>query len=223
MRTGNWRNMLLGAGLISLGLAAQVQAGGEDKWADRSTDPPGTRQVYKYGKLWPPQPRPTGREQHWKHKFHTAHYWPYPYNDVDRQIVRDTLAQQASGGWVLATTLHEYHFSPETNELNSAGRTHLYWIMTSVPAQYRTVYVAHGLSPQVDDVRVATVDQAAREFGEQVPPVVLRHAFPSGRPADEVDTIRRMELESWPAQRIFTISAGSGSGGSSSGVGGMTQ
>lgn len=171
MRTGNWRNLLLGAGLIALGVVSQsalVLADGmtkEDKWADRATDPPGTRQVYKYGKLWPPQARPTGREQSWKHKFHHAHYWPYPYNDMDRQIVRDTLAQQTSGGWVLATTLHDYHFNAETNELNSAGRSHLYWIMTSVPAQFRTVFVAHGLSPQVDEVRVATVDRSAREFG----------------------------------------------------------
>lgn len=229
MRTGNWRNLLLGAGLIALGVVSQsalVLAGGmtkEEKWADRATDPPGTRQVYKYGKLWPPQPRPTGREQSWKHKFHHAHYWPYPYNDTDRQIVRDTLAQQTAGGWVLATTLHDYHFNAETNELNSAGRSHLYWIMTSVPAQFRTVFVAHGLSPQVDEVRVATVDRSAREFGEQVPPVVMRHSFPSGRPADEADTIRRLELQSWPAQRIFTISPDTSGTGSSSGSTGTSM
>lgn len=212
MRTGEWQTKLLGGGLLALGLLAQSlplladDAAKEAKWADRAADPPGTRQVYKYGKLWPPYPRPTGREQHWKHKYHTAHYWPYPYMEEDRGLVRDTLQQQAGAGWVLATTLHDYHFNAETSELNTAGRSHLYWIMTSVPGQYRTVYVAHGASPDVDQVRVATVDKAAQEFGETAPPVVMKHDFTRGRPADEADTIRRLELQTWPKQRIFTIS-----------------
>jgi len=188
----------------------------EDWWAWRAQDPPGARQVEKHGKLWPPFPRPTGEPQHWHHKFHHAHYWPYPYNSQDEAYVRGMIETQTTNGWVGACTLQEYHFD-DNHQLNSAGRGQLYWILTQAPPQYRTVYVAQGMSPQIAQVRLENAQASAREFlPDGSVPIVLRSGSIYGRPAEEIDYLRRLELQSTPRPRLFTVGVTSrGSGGGS--------
>lgn len=189
----------------------------EDWYGERSCDPPGSRQVMKYGKLWPPYPRPAGKGQTFWHKYHHAHYWPHPYNCEDRAYVRDALQQQAGNGWEIATTLHDYHFDPETHRLNTAGDAHLRWILTQSPLQYRTAYVAKGMTQEVSQFRLSQVQQIAQEVCEgTVPPILLKQDSFLGRPAVEIDTLRRLELQSIPQPRLFVIGPASGSGSSSS-------
>ena len=216
------------AGLVLLGIllaATPLLAGdGYNHWhsegwyAERAGDPPGTRQVEKYGKLWPPFPRPVGPHQTFWHKYHHAHYWPHPYNYEDRAYCYAAVQQQTQNGWSSATTLHDYHFDPETNRLNSAGETHLYWILTQAPACYRTTYIAHAKSQEVDQVRVAQVESAARMMvGNEIPPILLKHETTIGRPAVEIDTLRKLELQSFVRPRLFIVgTAGAGGGASSS-------
>jgi len=188
----------------------------------KAGDPPGQRQVEKHGKMWPPFPRPVGEEQAFWHKYHHAHYWPYPYNCQDKAYVQDVLHQQAAAGWTSATTLQDYHFDAETNRLNSAGETQLYWILTQAPISYRTAYVAQGRSAEQAQVRLASVEQMARSMiGESLPPILLRHDIPVGRPASEVEAYRRKQLQAIPNQRLFTIGTSGGGGGASAGGLGM--
>lgn len=220
-------------------VAAQALAGGltlsagepypytEEWWALRATDPPGARQLDKKGKLWPPYPRPVGEKQHWVHKYHHAHYWPHPYNCDDQAFVHNILQQQTDGGWVSATTLRSYHFESDTQELNSVGRDHLQWIVTSTPPHYRTVYVAQNFVPAEDALRQANVEKSIREI---MPaggiPVILRPDRYQGRPAEEIDQLRRLELQSIPRPRLFVIgsaNAGGGGGGMSSAQAGGTS
>jgi hypothetical protein len=218
-----WAWMCLAAqGLTgATALAQEPVKYSQDWWAWRAQDPPGTRQVEKEGKLWPPYARPVGPEQHWKHKYHHAHYWPYPYNCADEAYVRNVIDMQSNAGWVSATTLLDYHFLEDTHELNTAGRGQLFWILTHCPAQYRTVYVAQGMSPQIAQVRLARVQEAAKEFApEGSVPIVLRQAISYGRSAEEIDQLRRLELTSTPRPRLFVVGTGSrGSAGAGSGSG----
>lgn len=194
-------------------------------WAIRAGDPPGARQVEKDGKVWPPVPRPVGPKQHWVHKYHHAHYWPHPYNCDDQAYVRNIIDQQASSGWISATTLREYHFDSDTHEVNSVGRELLKWIVTSTPMQYRSVYVAQSFAAERDALRQANVEKTIREMlPEAGVPVMLRYDNFMGRPAQEIDQLRRLELQSIPTPRLFTVGS-SGAGGSSigsSGAGGTS-
>uniref|UniRef100_A0A7C4LNY6 OmpA-like domain-containing protein n=1 Tax=Schlesneria paludicola TaxID=360056 RepID=A0A7C4LNY6_9PLAN len=209
----------------------------QEWWAWRAQDPPGARQVEKKGKLWPPFPRPQGEPQRWEHQYHHAHYWPYPYSCQDQAYVRGVIDQQAGNGWIAATTLLDYHFQDDTQELNSAGRRQLQWILTQAPLAYRGVYVAQGTSPQIGQLRIAKVREALDELGlDASAPVVLRPASPYGRPAEEIDFLRRLELQSTPRPRLFVVGTGtrgasnnaglmnaSGLGSASAGGGGNTS
>jgi len=227
LRTSTW--MLMAGSVLS---SLPVFAGDgpwrySDEWyEERASDPPGARQVYKYGKMWPPFPRPVGKGQTFWHKYHHAHYWPNPYNCQDREYVHNIFQQQTNNGWESATTLHDYHFDSETNRLNTAGEAHLQWILTQAPAQYRTTYVARGRNEQIGQYRLAMVQQSAREFcGDTLPPILLKHDLFIGRPAIEIDTLRRLELQSIPQPRLFTITSqgtSSANGPSSSQAGGSS-
>jgi hypothetical protein len=225
MRDVAWQKILL-AVLFLVSLASAVEAGRpwpftQAWYAERAGDPPGTRQIDKDGKLWPPYPRPVGRKQTLLHRYHYAHYWPYPHNCDDEAYVRNIVDMQAGGGWVTATTLHDYHFNPETQQLTEGGRTHLIWISQSVPAQYRTVYVSQGMSRETAQMRVDVSEQFLREMGIPNPPAVLARAeLFEGRPAVEVDRIRQLELQSIPKPRLFYIGSATAGGGAGGGVAG---
>lgn len=220
-----WQDIVRGAIAPLCLTASMAQAAGplpftEEWYRLRADDPPGARQIEKDGKLWPPYPRPVGRKQTLKHAYHTAHYWPYPYNCDDRAYVNNLLDQQAASGWVTATTLHDYYFNPETHQLNDAGQNYLAWIVVSAPPQHRTVYVSQGPSIETGQLRAKEVEQHLQRTGvEQMPPVLVRQEFFAGRPANEVDALRKLELNSIPRPRLFTIGNGSG-GRSGAGQGG---
>jgi uncharacterized membrane protein YgcG len=223
-----WQACLAAQGLWAIGLSgtAPLLANEpfphtEDWYAVRAGDPPGARQVEKHGKLWPPFPRPRGEEQTFKHKYHHTHYWPHPYVCDDRSYVASMLQQQSANGWIHATTLHDYHFDPETHQLNTAGQSHLAWILTDVPAQFRTVYIAQGADAVVGQTRSALAQQLAPQLvpGGAAAYVVKPDRF-LGRPAQEIDTLQRLDLQSIPRPRLFLIGAASKGGGSSAGGGG---
>lgn len=176
----------------------------EDYYTTKAHLPVGARQRCRHGVLWPPYARPTDEEQSWIHKYHTAHYWPHPYNCWDQQSVFDHIQVHVDNGWILQTTLYEYHFTEETAELNHAGLTHLRWILENAPEQYRVCWVQTGPNRQISDVRLSAVQIAAAEMvgPENVPPIMLRVDSPTGRPAQQIDTQYRSFLTSMPEPRI---------------------
>jgi hypothetical protein len=150
-------------------------------------------------------------------KYHHAKYWPHPYNCEDRAYINNILAQQSQNGWQSATTLHEMHFDPETHRLNSSGEAQLRWILLQVPPQYRSVFVAQAFSTEASQFRADQVRQYAELVcGANVPPIMLKYDDFNGRPAIEIDTLRRLELQSIPQPRLFTVGSASGSNSSSS-------
>lgn len=223
----SWRTLLM-TGMASLGLSQIGCAEGprrySDAWyAQRANDPPGARQVESHGKLWPPFPRPVGRKQTCAHAYHYAHYWPYPHNLEDEAYTRNLIDLQAASGWVTATTLRDYHFNPDTQQLTEGGRHHLMWIAQNIPAQYRTVYISSGDSREVAQMRMDNSEQFYRDLAIPNPPPVLSRAEVFiGRPAVEVERIRTLELQSIPRPRLFYIGSATAAGGAGGGAGGAT-
>lgn len=194
----------------------KVRRWSDEWWAIHSAGPVGTRQVEKHGKLWPPYQRPVGKELPMAHRFHAAHYWPWPYNCQDREYVQTITQMQADNGWMAQTTLYDYHFDPETNLLNHAGRLHLRWILESAPPQYRQAWVQGGDNQVISAQRMNSVrEEAIAMVGEEhLLPITMRLTSPLGRPALEVDTIRRAELQSMPDPRITYTALPTGTGDS---------
>lgn len=179
--------------------------GSDAWWAIQAQSPVGARQVCKKGKLWPPVPRPTGEKQQFCHRYHAAHYWPWPYICQDRAYVNNVTDLQVSKGWMKKTTLFDHHFNVDSHELNHAGREHLLWILEEAPPERRSVYVQKKADQGVNDVRMGNVKSTMIELaGHQCAsvPVSLRSGRYYGRPAVEIDTIRKAELGSMPEPRI---------------------
>lgn len=225
MRRIHWRccvEGLFAAAALSTGVA---QAGGpfpftQAWYEERATEPPGSRQIYKDGKYWPPYPRVMGPKQPFVQAYHSAHYWPHPYNCQDRADVNNLLEAQSGAGWAQATTLHDYHFDEDTQQLTDAGRSHLIWVMNSVPMQFRTVYVSQGTTAEMGQLRVTTAEKFMQETGAtNIPPVVAKFELFNGRPANEVDRLRTLELQSIPRPRLFLIGVAGRQGGGGGGGG----
>jgi len=188
-------------------------------WAMKAQEPVGSRQVEHEGKLWPPYARPVGPPQASCHVYHAEHYWPWPYTCVDQQCVLTMSRMQEANGWLSETTLYDYHFNPETNALTEPGKLQLKWILAYVPSAYRAVWLQQTEEPAVSQARMNSVrTMAIKIVGEaNLPPIAFRTAMAPGRPAIEVDSIRRKELETFPEPRVpFESSA---SGAASTGAG----
>ncbi len=160
-------------------------------------DPVGERQVLKYGKLWPPRPRPVGEKQAYMHRYHAAKYWPHPYVCGDREAVRSVWQTQTNNGWEMATTLYEYHFDPITQALNQSGEKHVRWILQSAPAEHRSISIQSMNDIAINQTRVSTVQStiAALAGTDSMPPVTTRVTHAAGRSAEEVNWIYEQELK----------------------------
>jgi hypothetical protein len=178
--------------------------GSDEWWAEKAQLPVGTRQRVHHGKVYPPFPRPTGEKQQWSHKFHAAHYWPLPYVCADRDLVSNIWNEQIANGWTEATTLFDYHFETETQELTHPGLMQLQWIMAHAPETRRMVFVQSTHDAVPDEIRLSVVRNAVQQCtGIGIPPTVLiRYTSAVGRPAIELQMIRENEIATTPVPRI---------------------
>ncbi|MGE3314397.1 MAG: hypothetical protein AB7O26_04715 [Planctomycetaceae bacterium] len=207
------------AGCTSMGGGSEPRRYSDEWWAREAEKPVGARQKDHKGKLWPPYPRPADDGgQQCCHEYHAAHYWPYPYICEDRSYVRNLSQAQINNGWITETTLYSYHFNEETHELTDSGRLHLRWILENVPPEHRMVWVQTAPNKDVAAVQLLNVRSAAVEIAgeENLPGISHRVTTPTGRPALEVDAIRRLEIQSIPEPRIVieALPTGTGGGGS---------
>jgi hypothetical protein len=176
-----------------------------EEWYDiEAQKPVGSRQRKRHGKLWPPYPRPIGEQQQASHRFHAAHYWPWPYVCDDRRYVREVTQLQVMNGWMTATTLYEYHFDEEAQELNHSGQMHLRWILENAMGDRRVAWVQTASDTETSQKRLNSVQVAAANLvGDgNIPPIKLRMTTAYGRPALEIKAIRDAEISTMPEPRI---------------------
>lgn len=193
------------AGMMLCG--GMAKAGWKDWWSTEEEGFPGSTQKQKHGRYWPPYYRPQGKEAPLVHQYHYAYYWPYPHTCEDRDLVRGPIAQQNSNGWMTETTLYEHHFDPYTQTLNSAGRTHLRWILFETPMEYRTAFIAPADNAEMTQARLTHVQTVAAEMTGQAacptPPIIVRnYGRPVLTPAQDIDLLRRSYLATMPVPRI---------------------
>ena len=117
--------------------------------------------------------------------------------------MRALSAAQTSNGWVTMTTLYDYHFD-DSHKLNESGRMQLRWILENAPARHRYAFVQAGIDNTTSQSRLASVKNEATQLvgADQAPPVLIRVTSPLGRPAEEVDRIRRQERDTILNPRI---------------------
>ena len=199
-----------------------AEPGSNDWWAQKAMLPPGVRQKCYKGKMWPPRPRPTGERQQFTHTYHSAHYWPLPYVCQDRQYMSDIVNIQQQNGWQEETTMYHRHFQDD-QQLNVPGNLHLVDILETTPTQYRTVYVQSTYDTEIDNIRLANVQQAVNELtnGEESIQVMVRKCRGYDRPANEVKMINDLYNSSIPAPRLGSGGSSSGSNGSSASLSGV--
>lgn len=119
--------------------------------------------------------------------FHRNNCWMEPFASVDRRAVRAPFETMNQNGWRTQNTLGYDYFHPETQALTEAGEQKLHMIMSNTPEEFRTVYVAQGIEPNM-----------AEKTGRQRPAIVgalaARPAAAAGRPGAARTT--------WLARRV---------------------
>lgn len=188
--------------------------GSKEYFEMRSSEPIGQRQKYKYGKFWPPQPRPIGDPLPWQHRYHASCYWPYPYTAMDQADVNLVSDLQIANGWVSATTFYSYHFDEQTQTLNSSGLQHLQWLLEHVPLQHRHAFLAMSTDSSINDRRLSNMQESVTMLVGDASslPIALRVSTQHGRPASEIDSIFKQRMENMDTPVIpFANAVGSGS------------
>jgi hypothetical protein len=139
--------------------------------------------------------------------------WPEPFVAPDRATVRAPFVKQVANGWRRENMLGQYHFDPDSGQLNEAGRNKVRWILTGGPQQHRIIYVHTADKDGETTARVAAVRQWASQISpEDVPAVQLTTISEDGWPVDEVEAISRKYRSSMPEPRLpDTTSGDSGS------------
>lgn len=190
------------------------EPGSPDWWAIQASYPPGVRNKCYKGKNWPVQPRPDLPRQQFSHTYHSAHYWPLPYVCQDREYVRNIVATQERNGWQQETTLYDRHFEIDQT-LNVPGELQLIDILEVTPSRYRTVYVQATYNPEIDAVRISSVQQKVAELtgGNENVPVLIRRGRDYSRPASEVKIINDLYNSSVPTPRLPGAPGGGGGAG----------
>ncbi|MEY3176203.1 MAG: hypothetical protein RLZZ436_4117 [Planctomycetota bacterium] len=187
--------------------------GSDGWWSEQGELPPGVRQTWYKGKVWPAKPRSNAPPQQYSHTFYAQHYWPLPYTCQDREAVRGIMEMQTSLGWQEETTLYNRHFDADTNMLNRAGELHLEYVLRDVPPERRAVWVQSTFSESADSTRLESVRgaMAARVSEDREIPLAVRACRETGRPAAEVEVISSLYRSSMPTPRLGSSMGSAGS------------
>lgn len=118
-------------------------------------------------------------------------HWPKIYIPPARQSVCAAYQAVINNGWRRQNLLGDYHFKPETNELTSAGKLKLNWILTQAPVQHRNVFVQRGTEEVDTTARLSAVHEFAGTLSPAVGQVDVNdtHIVAEGHPASSVDSV----------------------------------
>ena len=99
--------------------------------------------------------------------------------------------------------MYDRHFDLD-QQLNVPGKLHLLDILEVTPLHRRTIYIQSSYNPDVDNTRLANVQQTVMEItsGSCEVPVVLRGGRDYSRTASEVKIINDLYNSSVPSPRL---------------------
>ncbi|MEN6406425.1 MAG: hypothetical protein ABFC77_08135 [Thermoguttaceae bacterium] len=118
--------------------------------------------------------------------------WPEPFVAPDRAAVAAPMAIQIANGWRRQNLLGDFYFEPASGHLTEAGRLKVRWILLTGPQQHRLIYVHAAEDDDETAARLAAVQQLAAKIApNNLPPIQATSISDDGRPADDVELIRR--------------------------------
>lgn len=150
-----------------------------------------------------------------KRDFRRNQMWPEPFLQADRDATMAPFAIQTANGWRRQNLISDYHFNEATNQLTLAGETKLRFILTQMPPSRRTIFVQQGLSTEVTDARMHSVQRVSSRVA---PPGTVANVVESnlpndGWPAADIDAVTRKFIATTPDPRLPAggITSGGGS------------
>ena len=113
--------------------------------------------------------------------------------------MRAPFAVMVAKGCQRQNTLGDYHFDPNTHELNRAGQLRVRWIVSQTPER-RTVLVYRGANAEITAARIDSVHRHMVSVVPQgdLPMVVDTGTPPLERPGDQIDHIQTRVISSMP-------------------------
>lgn len=142
-------------------------------------------------------------------------YWPEPFQQQDRELVRGPFRTMADNGWKLQNTLPDELFDKESQELTYAGRLKLRWLLTQMPPHRRQVYVLEGDTAAATDARVASVQRHLNEIApDQAHGVWTTRIVPPSGEGTYIYGVSQKLHTAAPTPRLPARSTGAGDAGS---------
>lgn len=142
--------------------------------------------------------------------------WPRHYIPPARRSVCKTYDAMVNNGWRRQNLLGNYHFNKDTNELTSAGKLKVNWILSQAPEQRRNVFVQRAGEEVATTARIAAVHDYAGKLSPSVGQVDVNdtHIVAEGLPASSVDNV----FTGYEANRLPPVlpAGAAGGGGDSS-------
>ena len=137
--------------------------------------------------------------------------WPRHYIPPARRSVCATYAAMVNNGWRRQNLLGDYHFDKESNELTSAGKLKVNWILSQAPVQHRNVFVQRGAEELQTTARIASVHDYAGNMSPSVGQVDVNdtHIVAEGHSDSSVDSV----FVGYEANRLPPVLPASSSGG----------
>lgn len=145
--------------------------------------------------------------------WHRNNAWPEPFTQVDEQATRAPIAMMVDDGWQLQNTIPDELFNPETQELTRAGEMKVRTTLTEMPMKRRMVFVQRGKTAEITQIRLESVEKAARQVvGEAGPAMVtVTDMVPRGGSGGYYQRIKTQYENSTPEPRLPAMS-GEGEG-----------
>jgi hypothetical protein len=122
----------------------------------------------------------------------------------------------ADAGWRSEHTLSDHLFSPETQQLTTAGQIKAKWIATQAPSQRRVIFVLRGDSDDITQARIQSIQNylGQRSLTCGMPAIFPTDLEPIGGSGDYFDQVDKKSRESLPDPRLPERQAIGGSSGS---------
>jgi len=138
--------------------------------------------------------------------------WPRQYIPPARSSVCQTYNAMINNGWRRQNLLGDYHFNKETNELTSAGKLKVNWIMSQAPVGRRSVFVQRAGEELNTTARLAAVHNYAGNMSPSVGQIEVNdtHIVAEGHRASSVDSV----FVGYEANRMPPVLPASSGGGS---------
>lgn len=143
--------------------------------------------------------------------------WPIPFNQADQQAVRGMFGVMIQRGWEEQLVFQEFHFDPNTQQLNPLGEQKLAWALTQVPAERLQFGLVASVDPDLDRLRVRNLQNRASQMIDRgaVPEVIAVRTGPALMTGTQAQLMAR-------ASANIPSGAGKLQGGAGGSTGGST-